>query len=97
MISTETFEFGSRLSGASTPTVFIVDDDISVLESLESLVLSCGWQAETFASAKDFLTRPRGEKSCRAARISHLSLFTLHLSRALSAAATHPCGLEILS
>jgi FixJ family two-component response regulator len=42
------------------PIVFIVDDDICVRESLESLVLSAGWQAETFASAKDFLDRPRG-------------------------------------
>jgi FixJ family two-component response regulator len=39
--------------------VFIVDDDISVRESLESLVRCVGWQAETFASAKDFLARPR--------------------------------------
>jgi FixJ family two-component response regulator len=59
MISADAFEWGSRLSPATTPIVFIVDDDISVRESLESLVLSGGWQAETFASAKDFLDRPR--------------------------------------
>ena len=59
MISAEAFECGSRLSAATTPIVFIVDDDISVRESLESLVLSGGWQAETFASARDFLDRPR--------------------------------------
>jgi FixJ family two-component response regulator len=59
MISANTFECGSRMSAAATPIVFIVDDDISVRESLESLVLSTGWQAETFASAKDFLARPR--------------------------------------
>jgi FixJ family two-component response regulator len=59
MISADAFECGSRLSSATTPIVFIVDDDISVRESLESLVLSGGWQAETFASAKDFLDRPR--------------------------------------
>jgi FixJ family two-component response regulator len=59
MISANAFECGSRLSPATTPIVFIVDDDISVRESLESLVLSGGWQAETFASAKDFLDRPR--------------------------------------
>jgi FixJ family two-component response regulator len=39
--------------------VFIVDDDLSVRESLQSLVRSAGWQAETFSSAKDFLARPR--------------------------------------
>lgn len=42
-----------------TPVVFIVDDDISVRESLELLVCSQGWQAETFESAKGFLVRPR--------------------------------------
>jgi FixJ family two-component response regulator len=59
MISADTFECGSRLSPATTPIVFIVDDDISVRESLESLARSGGWAAETFASAKDFLDRPR--------------------------------------
>ncbi|MDB4891198.1 MAG: two component transcriptional regulator, LuxR family [Gemmatimonadetes bacterium] len=43
----------------TTPTVFVVDDDISVRESLE-LLLGCeGWNAETFASAREFLSRPR--------------------------------------
>src|ERR1700757_890841 len=59
MISTDAFECGSWLSPATMPIVFIVDDDLSVRESLESLVLSAGWQAESFASAKDFLDRPR--------------------------------------
>jgi len=40
------------------PIVFIVDDDISVRESLELLVSSSGWQAETFVSAREFLARP---------------------------------------
>jgi FixJ family two-component response regulator len=42
-----------------TPVVFVVDDDVSVRESLESLILSTGWLAETFASAEDFLARSR--------------------------------------
>jgi FixJ family two-component response regulator len=41
-----------------TPIVFVVDDDISVRESLELLIRSEGWQPETFASALDFLERP---------------------------------------
>jgi FixJ family two-component response regulator len=41
------------------PIVFVVDDDISVRESLESLVRGEGWQPETFASAQAFLDRPR--------------------------------------
>ena len=43
---------------ASTPIVFVVDDDISVRESLEALVRFAGWQPETFASALEFLSRP---------------------------------------
>jgi FixJ family two-component response regulator len=51
----------SRTSGASaaTPIVFVVDDDISVRESLELLIEASGWQPETFASAQEFLARPR--------------------------------------
>lgn len=41
------------------PIVFVVDDDISVRESLESLIRSEGWQPEAFASAQEFLARPR--------------------------------------
>lgn len=44
---------------SATAIVFIVDDDISVRESLELLVKNEGWQAETFASAQEFLDRPR--------------------------------------
>jgi FixJ family two-component response regulator len=39
--------------------VFVVDDDVSVRESLELLVRSAGWQSETFSCALDFLSRPR--------------------------------------
>jgi FixJ family two-component response regulator len=39
--------------------VFVVDDDISVRESLELLIRCAGWQPETFASAQEFLARPR--------------------------------------
>jgi FixJ family two-component response regulator len=45
-------------------TVFVVDDDISVRESLELLIKSAGWQPETFASAGEFLARPRPAVPC---------------------------------
>lgn len=43
----------------ATPIVFVVDDDVSVRESLEALVQFEGWRTETFSSARDFLVRPR--------------------------------------
>ena len=43
----------------TAPIVFVVDDDISVRESLELLIRRAGWQPETFASAQEFLARPR--------------------------------------
>ena len=41
------------------PIVFVVDDDVSVRESLELMIEFAGWQPETFASAGEFLARPR--------------------------------------
>src|ERR1700677_2675054 len=43
----------------ATPIVFVVDDDISVRESLELLIRCAGWQPELFSSAAEFLARPR--------------------------------------
>ena len=43
----------------ATPIVFVVDDDISVRESLELLIRCAGWRPETFASAEEFLARSR--------------------------------------
>ncbi|HKR43289.1 MAG TPA: response regulator transcription factor [Paraburkholderia sp.] len=41
------------------PIVFVIDDDISVRESLELLLNSAGWHAQIFACAEDFLAHPR--------------------------------------
>jgi FixJ family two-component response regulator len=50
----------SRITRRSaSPIVFVVDDDISVRESLELLIQVSGWQPETFVSAQEFLARPR--------------------------------------
>src|SRR5687767_15105682 len=48
----------ATMSGAR-PTVYVVDDDISVRESLESLISTAGWVPRTFASAHEFLNGPR--------------------------------------
>jgi FixJ family two-component response regulator len=48
----------------ATFTVFVVDDDVSVRESLELLIGTAGWQPETFASAQGFLSRRRATGPC---------------------------------
>lgn len=50
---------------ARAPVVFVVDDDVSVRESLAALIQWAGWRPETFSSARDFLSRARDESpSC---------------------------------
>jgi FixJ family two-component response regulator len=44
---------------STTPIVFVVDDDSSVREALESLIVQAGWRAQVFESAQDFLSFPR--------------------------------------
>jgi FixJ family two-component response regulator len=48
----------------SSAIVFVVDDDVSVRESLELLIKSAGWKPETFVTALDFLSRPRATVPC---------------------------------
>lgn len=43
----------------AAPVVFVVDDDVSVRESVELLLQSAGWRSEAFSSAEAFLDRPR--------------------------------------
>jgi FixJ family two-component response regulator len=45
----------------SDQVIAIVDDDPSVRKGLKRLIRSAGWKAETFASAQEFLDRPRTE------------------------------------
>ena len=52
-------ESGSSSMPHTAPIVFVVDDDVSVRESLELLIRCEGWQPETFSSAQEFLARPR--------------------------------------
>ena len=45
------------MSAPATALVFVVDDDASVRKSLARLVKAAGYEAETFASVRDFLAR----------------------------------------
>src|SRR5262245_39297203 len=56
----------AKLSPAAevTPVVFVVDDDISVRESLETLLEFEGWRTETFASAEEFLLAQSFDGPC---------------------------------
>jgi FixJ family two-component response regulator len=51
-------EEGSCAVTIASPIVFVVDDDISMRESLEALIQDEGWHVETFTSAEEFLNRP---------------------------------------
>jgi FixJ family two-component response regulator len=65
-----------------TPVVFVVDDDVSVRESLELLILSAGLQPETFASAEDFLGRSSNDgPSCLILDVSLPNLNGLDLQK----------------
>jgi FixJ family two-component response regulator len=69
-----------------TPIVFIVDDDVSVRESLEPLIRCAGWQPEAFASAQEFLARPRAiVPSCLVLDMALPGLNGLELQKRLAA------------
>jgi FixJ family two-component response regulator len=77
---------GSPQIPFSTPIVFVVDDDISVRESLELLVRKLGWQPETFESAQEFLIRPRPQvPSCLVLDLSLPGISGLDLQKQVSA------------
>jgi FixJ family two-component response regulator len=52
------------MSAPSGTLVGIVDDDASVRKGLARLVTTAGYRAEVFASAREFLARPRQEDLC---------------------------------
>src|SRR5215468_6263343 len=74
----------------ATPIVFVVDDDVSVRESLELLIHHEGWQAETFKSADEFLSRPRAlVPSCLILDLSLPDLSGLELQKRISTERMH--------
>ena len=71
------------------PIVFVVDDDISVRESLELLIQFAGWQPEIFASAEDFLAHPRtATPSCLVLDVSLPDLNGLELQKLIASERT---------
>ena len=75
-------ESRAQVMSPDTPVVFVVDDDVSVRESLELLILSAGWRPETFASAEDFLERSRLDgPSCLVLDVTLPNLNGLDLQR----------------
>jgi FixJ family two-component response regulator len=73
------------LKSQHKPIVFVVDDDISVRESLELLIKFAGWQPETFESAEEFLARPRAlAPSCMVLDVSLPDLNGLELQKLIA-------------
>src|SRR5579862_8790173 len=69
----------------TTPTVVVVDDDVSVRESLELLIQNEGWQPALFESAQDFLTRlPTVVPSCLILDVSLPDLSGLDIQQRIS-------------
>jgi FixJ family two-component response regulator len=67
------------------PVVFVVDDDISVRKSLESLICSAGWWPEIFDSARAFLSHPRANvPNCLILDVSLPDLNGLELQKLVS-------------
>src|SRR5688572_28886681 len=67
------------------PIVYVVDDDVSVRESLELLIRTEGWRSETSPSAHDFLSRPRATvPSCLVLDVTLSGLNGLELQQRLA-------------
>jgi FixJ family two-component response regulator len=79
-------DYKASRTSVSTPIVFVVDDDVSVRESLELLIQVEGWRPETFASAREFLDRPRAVvPSCLILDVALPDLNGLDLQRRVAA------------
>jgi len=75
----------AALGSQAKSIVFVVDDDVSVRESLELLIKFAGWQPETFASAEEFLARPRTvTPSCLVLDVSLPDLNGLELQKLIA-------------
>jgi FixJ family two-component response regulator len=79
---------------SATPIVFVVDNDISVRESLAMLIQSAGWQSKTFASATEFLAHQKSAiPSCLILDFTLPDLNGLELQERIS---TERCDMPII-
>jgi FixJ family two-component response regulator len=80
---------GSQMTSQSIlrnqPIVFVVDDDVSIRESLETLIRFEGLDVQTFGSAQEFLAHPRtSAPSCMILDVSLPGLNGLDLQKRVS-------------
>src|SRR5215471_7331180 len=82
-------ELGTAPMQSAAPIVFVVDDDISVRESLELLIQNEGWRPKSFASAREFLAFQRSTvPSCLILDVSLPGLDGLELQERIGAERT---------
>jgi FixJ family two-component response regulator len=74
----------------SSAAVYVVDDDISVRESVQGLIRSASLRAETFGTAREFLDRCRDEPpDCLVLDVNLPELSGLEVQQELARAEIH--------
>jgi FixJ family two-component response regulator len=73
------------MTSAKTSTVFVIDDDASMRESIQELLKSVGLRSETFGTAEEFLRSKRSEgPSCLVLDVSLPGVNGLDFQRQLA-------------
>jgi FixJ family two-component response regulator len=82
----------------AVPTVFVVDDDVSVRTALERLFRATGWNVRTFASAEEFLQQDLHHSGgCLIADVHLGRMSGLDLLQTISEQSTHPLPVILTS
>src|ERR1700754_175971 len=85
LLDVRTIDRGHVQMSNPTPVVFVVDDDVSVRESLELVIHWAGCTAKTFASAQEFLSHPRVDSpSCLVLDVNLPDLNGLELQKSVA-------------
>ncbi len=76
---------GASVTADVTPIVFVLDDDVSVRESLQRIIRCEGWQPRAFASVEEFFARPPAAvPNCLVLDVSLAGLDVLSVQRRVS-------------